>query len=360
MDEVTCNIGVLIPALDPDNRLIELLEGLNATQSFSRQIVVVDDGTKNQAIFNQIGQTMSNSVIVLHHQHNEGKGAALKTGFNYLLQHIPNLTGIATMDSDGQHTVSDLCKCIELFNQHPQDMVIGCRSFSNDIPWRSRFGNILTNSIVRALTRLPVTDTQSGLRVIATRYVRHSLTFESQRYAFEFDMLLQAKKFGVTIYEQPIHTIYINDNAGSHFRVIRDSLSIYAQFVKFAFSGLISFGIDIGLFALAIHFFKSGSWGSVMFATILSRLVSSVANYLLNHHMVFGGKGETTFQKYLALMIAQMLLSGALTHMFGQAAAMIGHQTLVLTGVKMCVDFMLFMFSYQIQKRWIFVDGGAS
>lgn len=359
MRKVSEQIGILIPALDPDQRLIDLLQQLIATGKFSQRIVVVDDGSQSQTIFNVIGQTMQRDVTILHHARNEGKGAALKTGFSYFIRQQQDLVGIATLDADGQHTVSDLQNCVHQFELHPQDMVLGCRAFAKDIPLRSRFGNTLTNALVRVLTHLPITDTQTGLRVIPISYAQASLAFADQRYAFEFDMLLQAKAHHVGIVQQPIQTIYLDNNAGSHFRVLRDSLAIYARFFKFAFSGFISFLIDIGIFALLIHTFSSASLASVMTATISARLVSAIANYLINHHLVFAGKGEAALIKYVALMVVQMLLSATCTHLIGAAATAIGHQTLVLTGIKMVVDFLLFIVSYQIQKRWVFNQRGA-
>ncbi|SUP52874.1 Uncharacterised protein [Weissella viridescens] len=66
-------------------------------------------------------------------------------------------------------------------------------------------------------------------------------TFPENHFEFEFKMLLKAKDSGIEIKEVPIQTIYIDDNASSHFRVIADSISIYAQFMKFIFSGIVSF-----------------------------------------------------------------------------------------------------------------------
>lgn len=138
--------------------------------------------------------------------------------------------------------------------------------------------------------------------------------------------------------------------------MIRDSVSIYLRFFKFALSGLVSFVIDISLFALFIHFSRSTAIGQVMVATVVARLLSAVANYLLNHHVVFDGKGERTLVKYIAIMVVQMGLSGLLTSLMASAVDLVGHQTLGLTLIKMLIDFLLFLVSYQVQKRLIFVE----
>lgn len=354
IDSNTQRIGILIPALDPDQNLVTLMGQLLATNQFDHRIIVVDDGSSDKRIFQQLETQYHERLRVIYNAENSGKGTALKQGFSAFIHDYPEIAGIATMDSDGQHTVPDLLNCIALFTQHPGDMVTGQRTFPKSIPLRSRFGNLLTNALVRGLTGLPITDTQTGLRVIPIAYAKTALTFTGQRYAFEFEMLLQAKANQVGIREQPIQTIYIDNNSASHFRVIRDSLSIYLRFIKFALSGLLSFVVDIGLFALIVHITTTYSLNTVLSATVVARLLSAIVNYTVNHHMVFDHQGHATLIKYILLMCIQMLISGYATHALSVLVAS-GHSlTLITTGVKVVVDFLLFLVSYQVQKHWIF------
>lgn len=354
VEKILNNIGILIPSLDPDEKLVKLMTDLSQVADFSGKIVIVDDGTVDQTIFERIEQQFNHNITILHHEENFGKGAALKTGFRYFIAHFPNMLGIATLDSDGQHTLKDLKKCLTLFAEHQQDLIIGSRSFSKDIPFRSRFGNIMTNNLVKLLTGLRISDTQTGLRVIPINYAQRLLDFPGERFEFEFDMLLKAKENNVRIYEQPIETIYIDDNASSHFRIIRDSVAIYFRFIKFALSGLVSFVIDIGLFALIIHLTGAHSLHSIMVATIVARFLSAIANYLINHHIVFEGNGRATLVKYAGIMVVQMLISGYVTHMATIILSVSGGNTLLVMFIKMVVDFALFIVSYQVQKRLIF------
>ena len=98
---------VLIPSLDPDQKLPDYVRDLHAA-GFGL-ILVVDDGSKaeNQHFFDEIEGM--DGCHVLHHPVNRGKGAALKTGFAYLKEHTA-LQGVITADSDGQHTVPDTLK----------------------------------------------------------------------------------------------------------------------------------------------------------------------------------------------------------------------------------------------------------
>lgn len=357
---IMLSIGVIIPALNPDDKLVTLINQLTTTSALNpiiEEIIIVDDGsdTTHQPIFQQLGQQYP-ELVILHHLHNRGKGAALKTAFTYVQHHLSNLDGVATMDSDGQHTVDALQSCLEKFTQNPKRLVIGVRHFTNDIPFRSQFGNLLTSGLVRVLTRQNISDTQTGLRVIPTTYTTTLIDFPGDRFEFEFDMLLQAKKYAVKIVEQPIPTIYLEGNASSHFRVVRDSIAIYSRFLKFAASGLISFLVDISLFYLVLFFIGNHILNSILVATVISRILSSIVNYSINHQVVFNRAGHQTLIKYGCLFVAQMLASGFFTDLLTTLLPATNSQFMP-TLAKIIVDFILFTISYQIQRDFIFKEG---
>lgn len=353
-------IGIIIPALNPDDKLIALIRDfINAPTLMTKikEIIIVDDGSDeaHQSIFTQIATLPLANLIILHHSTNHGKGAALKTGFSYLQKHFPTIPGVATMDSDGQHTVAALSSCLDNFIDNPQQLVIGVRHFTNGIPFRSQFGNVMTSGLVRLLTHQDISDTQTGLRVIPMRYLAILVHFPGDRFEFEFDMLLQAKKYHIQVVEQPIPTIYLNGNSSSHFRVIQDSIAIYARFFKFATSGVISFVIDISLFYIVLFLLGNHILDSILVATIISRVLSSIVNYAINHQIVFNHAGHQTFLKYACLFIVQMLASG----FFTDALTMIlpaSNGQFMPTVAKMIVDFILFIISYQIQRDFIFKE----
>ncbi|AVK62043.1 glycosyl transferase [Lactobacillus sp. CBA3605] len=352
-------IGILIPALNPDNKLIQLVQTLLSNTELApitTAITIVDDGSDSahQAIFSQLLALTSTKLTILHHTENRGKGAALKTGFTQLQQVYPDLDGIATMDSDGQHTTAALVSCLNKFKNNPDSLVIGVRHFTNDIPFRSQFGNLLTSGLVRLLTHQNISDTQTGLRLIPIKYTQALVNFPGDRFEFEFDMLLQAKKYGVIVIEAPIPTIYLDGNASSHFRVVRDSLAIYSRFLKFSISGLASFVVDISLFALIMWLLANRSLHAIMIATVTARLLSAVVNYLINHHLVFDNAGEQTVLKYAALLTVQAIASGYLTTGLTHLLTLLSTGNLMPVLAKIIGDFGLFLISYHIQKTYIF------
>lgn len=353
-------VGIVIPALNPDDKLITLLNDIYQTKYLTnivRNLIIVNDGsdTDHQDIFERISKLNLPNLKILNHDHNRGKGAALKTGFDYIRKNSPNLTGIATMDSDGQHTVEALSSCLDKFSLNPNSLVIGVRHFTNSIPFRSQFGNVLTSNLVKLLTHQNISDTQTGLRIIPIQYVFELIGFPGDRFEFEFDMLLQAKKHNIKVIEQPIPTIYIDGNSSSHFRVIRDSIAIYARFLKFAASGFISFIVDIALFYLVLFAIGNHVLNSILIATIVSRVLSSIVNYSINHHVVFNHAGQRTFLKYGCLFVVQMFASGFFTNALTTLFPATNGQ-LMPTLAKMIVDFILFIISYQIQRDLIFKE----
>lgn len=111
-----------------------------------------------------------------------------------------------------------------------------------------------------------MTDTQTGLRAFQTQMIPFMLGIEGDRYEYEMNMLTQAsQKYLIT--EVPIETIYIDDNASSHFRPIRDSLMIYKNLFKFALASFGGFVIDYLVYAMVLLTF---SWAPTTIRLLLA------------------------------------------------------------------------------------------
>ncbi|MBU1558365.1 MAG: glycosyltransferase family 2 protein, partial [Gammaproteobacteria bacterium] len=124
-------INILIPAYNPDNRLITLVHEL-LKQPFLN-ITIVDDGSdaESQPIFQHL-KTLKN-VTLCEHVHNQGKGAALKTGFRYIQKNFPTSYGVITADADGQHLPKDIEKIAKTLLDTPNALILGARSFDRTV-----------------------------------------------------------------------------------------------------------------------------------------------------------------------------------------------------------------------------------
>lgn len=344
-------IVIVIPSLGPDQRLLTLLD--NLSESGYSNIILVNDGSPEK--YDHIFEKARNryGCYILRHCVNQGKGRALKNAFNYFLQTFPEAVGVITVDSDGQHQIHDIDACAKSLLHNPQKLTMGCRDFSGkNVPFRSRFGNILTRNVFSALCGVKVSDTQTGLRAIPTDLIRLFLGTQGERFEYEMNMLVDCKQHDVAIVEVPIETVYLEDNASSHFNPLLDSARIYAVFFKFILSSLSSFVIDIASFSFFVLLFKGVlPVYYIAAATALARMISSVFNYFVNKNTVFQNKNENRFAlpKYYSLAIIQMLCSAWGVTLLHSAAPMVSE-----TLVKMVVDTLLFLLSFKIQQNWVF------
>lgn len=345
---------LLIPALDPDQHLLDFLDEL--MKRWQGPVVLVDDGSGEAAvndIFPAAKAMAGDACVVVRHACNLGKGRALKTGFNEVLNRWPGAAGVITADADGQHRPEDIIKCADRLRKNPDALTLGCRDFHEEnVPFKSRAGNRITRCFMRFLCGVNVSDTQTGLRAIPTAFMKSLMNVSGERFDFETNMLLEARTESVAIEEQTIDTVYIEQNRASHFNPLTDSIRIYSLLLKFCSSSFIGFIADIILFTLFIRAFSVlglGSW-LITVCTVAARVLSAGINFTLNRTMVFRSRQNagTSAVKYAILCILQMAASAALVT---SAAGVFTVSTVVL---KVIVDFVLFLISFQIQRSIVF------
>ncbi len=346
-------VPILIPAYEPDEKLLVLLKELRA-EGFAH-ILVVDDGSGKayRSLFDRAEQ--EHGCTVLRHAVNLGKGRALKTGFNHLLQAYPEAPGCVTADSDGQHTPACIAACAGKLCQAPDSLILGCRNFDDSgVPAKSEFGNKCTRAVFRFLVGVSITDTQTGLRGIPAGFMKRLLEVKGERFEFESNMLIETKDMGVPIVEVPIQTVYLEGNKGTHFHPVRDSLRIYSVFGKFLFSGLSSSVLDLVLFSLFCGLMRNwqlpGGFSYVVPATIGARILSAIYNFSLNYRVVFQSKTSVgrSGLRYFGLALIQMALSAFLVS--GLYSRIGGAEVLV----KIPVDVLLFFASFLIQREFVY------
>ena len=220
---------IVIPSYEPDERLLQLLETLKAGRQ--GPVVIVDDGSgaAYKDIFERAGAYVDVlGGAVLTHEVNRGKGRALKTAFAFILKKYPEAIGCVTADSDGQHTAECIEKVSKTLKDHPDSLVLGVRRFDGeDVPWRSRMGNGITERVFAYVAGVHVTDTQTGLRGIPRTFMKELLDVPGERFEFETQMLLESAG-NYPIIEVPIRTIYDSkENHQTHFNTLTDSVKIY-------------------------------------------------------------------------------------------------------------------------------------
>ena len=332
------NSVVLIPSLEPDQHLVEVVEG--CLEEGLRDIVVIDDGSSPacRAIFDRAEAL---GAVVVRHSVNRGKGAALKTGLRAALERFPRLAGVVTADGDGQHLPADIRRVAETMEAGQHPFVLGIREFSGeDVPWRSRMGNRITAALFHLSTGVRCPDTQTGLRGIPRALFDHVLTLPGDRYEYEINMLTSVARSSYSLEMIPIQTVYEDNNRASHFRPFADSIRIYQRPLKYIVTAVAGCGIDLGLFALLIP--RLG----VIAATVLARLVSGGAKAGLRR---LWGLGAERRGRKGAAMAAALFLGGMLASALAVNA--LAAAPLPLLVVKLAVDALLFAVIRVIRRR---------
>ena len=352
---------ILIPSLEPDERLPAYIQRLK--EGGFAHIVVVDDGSPEayQPIFKQVESVRD--TVVLHHEVNKGKGIALKTGYRYIMENLPEISGVITADADGQHAVKDCLHLADELAKGTRALYLGSRDFNAaNVPPKSKSGNKITSVIFKLLYGQYLPDTQTGLRAFRKEELPFMAEVEGERFEYEMKVLIACSRARIPMIPVTIETIYENANEGTHFHPIRDSWRIYkvifGSFFRFMASSLSCWAIDQGLFNLlnrVIFDNANDANKQLIFASkAIARVISATINFLLNRHLVFGKNGNAgkSFLRYVILCIAIMLLSAGGTMLLST----IGISS---TLASMVMDALLYFLSYNVQERWVFKGEAA-
>ncbi|MGH1506102.1 MAG: GtrA family protein [Acidimicrobiales bacterium] len=347
---------ILIPAYEPGDELVPLLQAIWATDPDQR-VVVVDDGS-GPAYAEVFNRAAACGAEVIGHPVNMGKGYALRAGFAHIAAVHPG-HDVVSADSDGQHRLADIrnvaarlaaARLAAADGPAGCPIVLGARRFTGDVPLRSRFGNSVTTFLFGRLTGLGVTDTQTGLRGYPASLLGWLHQIEGDRFEYELEVLLAADRAGIEVVEVPIETVYLDDNESSHFHPIRDSFRVYVPLARFAFSSLASFAIDGAAF-----FSLFAATGSLAGSVIGARLLSAAVNFSLNRRFVFSSGLDDSVgrmragARYVALAIALLVANLALM------STLVG-LGVPLVAAKLATEFTLFLTSYSVQQRVVFRD----
>lgn len=335
---------VLIPCNGPGPRLPQLVASLLDAGTFAG-VVVVDDGsgTRSGPLLAQI-EALHGATLLRHHVH-LGKGAALKTGLNWIGVHIPDSAGVVTLDANGLYSVTDAIRVAEALADAPASLVLGSRTLPAGAALGRRLGNAMTRWVLRAIAGVTVSDAQTGLRGIPMAFLPHLLRLRTTGHDFELDMLLAARHDGIALMEVPIETERNDADAGVRFNPVIDSLRIYYVFLRFNLSSFSSFLLDFGLFALLMLV-----GASIATAQFGARAVSSLFNFLVNRHFVF--KSDQGRGVSLLLYYATVVLIAACSY----GLILLLHQGLGLSvySAKLVADTALYIASFAIQREFVF------
>jgi glycosyltransferase involved in cell wall biosynthesis len=217
------------------NHAATVAQVVKDAQALSFPVFVVDDGSTDNT-YEQIKEITG--IQILRHQLNQGKGAAVMTGFAAA---AVVADWAITIDADGQHYPQDALKLIAAIPERKRAIVVGAREGmagmeGAHIPWTSRFGRKFSNFWVWAAGGAILSDSQSGMRLYPLPEAM-LLSTTARRFQFEVEILVMARRKGLPVIETPVRVIYNPDGKRiSHFRPFVDFLRNAETFSRLIFT----------------------------------------------------------------------------------------------------------------------------
>ena len=193
----TPRLSVVVPAYNEATTVIESIERVLA-QPFVKEVVVVDDASTDET-----GQLLAGlgdaRVIVLTHEKNKGKGAALRTGFA-----LASGPYVGVHDADLEYDPADFAKLLVPLDEGKADVVFGSRFISGEARrvlfyWHS-VGNRLLTWLSNMATNTNMSDMETCYKVF-TREILDQVVIEEDRFGFEPEITAKVAGLGARIYE---------------------------------------------------------------------------------------------------------------------------------------------------------------
>lgn len=225
-------VSVIIPARDQADSICSLIPKIKGSLSgYPHEIIVIDDGSRDGT--SEIAR--SNGSMVISHEKNMGKGAAMKTGAENAKGDI-----IVFLDGDGAHDPQDIPNVITPILQNKANLIIGSRALPESKALVSPFTRKLTNNLaslvisviislllpVATLFKCPmkwvrITDCTSGFRGIR-KEEWDKLNLTSHRFEIETEMIYEAARNRLIIADVPISCNW--NSQTSRLSILRDGL----------------------------------------------------------------------------------------------------------------------------------------
>ena len=219
-------VCILIPAYNAGKTLGSVLEKV---QPLRMDTIVVNDGSEDETK----RVALEYGALLLEHPSNLGKGAAFRTGFNYVL--AKGYRVVITLDADGQHNPSEIPSLLRIFQSVKPDILIASRAgeFSR-MTFLRRFWNRLGVKAVARFCHSDITDSQSGFRLIRTEILRE-IPLLTSGYETELELLIKACKRNFNVLSVPTSPPKPDGTAFSHFKPVADTWRVCKLFLRILF-----------------------------------------------------------------------------------------------------------------------------
>jgi len=305
-------LSIVIPCFNEETTLRDCVEKVLDIQDdeLSIELIIVDDASEDKSLM--IARAIEREykeVIVLHHETNQGKGAALRTGFK-----IATGDFVAVQDADLEYDPVDLKKLIQPLINDEADVILGSRFLSTGIHRVFYFWHYMGNRFLTFLsnmfTDLSLTDMETCYKVFK-REVIQEIDIEENRFGFEPEIVAKIAHKRLRIFEAGISyrgrtyeegkKIGIKDGIRALYCVIRynaSHASLFLQFLIYIFIGGTAAMVNLGVF-LSLHF----AGIKAVFSIPSAFIIAAILNYFLCISILFKHKVKWNFSTEIFLFL---------------------------------------------------------
>jgi len=214
-------VKVIIPVYNESSTIGTLVKRI---KSIGYKVLVIDDGSKDFSgkIASEAGAT------VIYNEKNEGQGASIKKGFEYISKE--NYDAVVIMDGDGQHDPDDIPRFIRYAEKTKANIIIGNRMDNCfDMPIERYVINRIMSTIISLICRQKIPDSQCGFKLIR-RDLINKLKLKTRRFDTASEILIKSAKLGFKIHSLPIAANY--NSVKSSIKIFPDTLRFVTLLLK--------------------------------------------------------------------------------------------------------------------------------
>jgi glycosyltransferase involved in cell wall biosynthesis len=222
----------LVPTYNEEKNISQVINRLKRVRNV--RIVVIDDGSKDRTY--EIAKM--SGVKVIRHRANQGKGEAIKTGFNYVLKHNSGMKYVVLIDADMQYMPEELPRLVRPLKNGEADFVIGYRNWGG-VPFRHRLGNFVWRTAFNILFGTRLVDTNCGYMAL-TKHAVEKVRNVHGGYIIENKMISDAVRSKLRIIQVPVRVFY------RHKSKVRRGIRVVAGVLIFIIKEGIKYRLGIG------------------------------------------------------------------------------------------------------------------
>ena len=309
-------LSIVIPCFNEEATLLNCVERVLNIQDneLSIELIIVDDASEDNSLkIAKVIEKKHKEVVVLHHETNQGKGAALRTGFKMATGDF-----VAVQDADLEYDPADLKKLVQPLINDEADVVLGSRflstGFHRVLYFWHYIGNRFLTFLSNMFTDLNLTDMETCYKVFK-REVIQEIDIEENRFGFEPEIVAKISHKRLRIFEAGISyrgrtyeegkKIGIKDGIRALYCILRYNAShapIFLQFMVYIFIGGTAAISNLAVF-LTLHF----AGIKPVFSIIIAFIIAAVLNYFLCISILFRHKVKWNFNTEVFLFLIFIL-----------------------------------------------------